>query len=136
MLSDCGWEGERGTLFSRDPGVTRSWSFLTDYWETLEIINTPDDKQVWMRQEVYQLRLPGLAPTLAWALMEDPVMVDGPEAFYPLDVPGLDAAWATRGMELVAVKGNNAAYVTFLGSGYEDFDPLAICNALAERWAE
>ena len=138
MLSDVGYEGEPGKLFYRDPGLTHTRSFLADYWETVEIINLPaqNNKQVWMYQHVYQLRFPGMADRLAWALMEDSVFARSAESFYELEVPGLDRAWTTGGLELVAVKGNMVAYVEFLGSGYDGFDPLPICEALAERWGE
>ena len=50
-----------------------------------------------------------------------------------LEVPGLDRAWAGRN-EVVAVKGGMAAYVTLLP--YDGFDPQALCQALAEKWAD
>lgn len=137
MLSDIGYEGEQAKkLYGSDTGVTHTRSFLADYRETLEVVNIPaqDNKQVWMRQYVYKLRFPGMADALAWALMENSVFARDRDAFYDLDVPGLDAAWATGGLELVAVKGDLVAYVEFLASGHEEFDPLPICEALAERW--
>lgn len=138
MLSDIGYEGQQAKkLYGSDTGVTHSRSLLADYWETLEVVNIPaqNDRQVWMRQYVYRLRFPGMADRLARALMEDSVFARDRESFYALDVPGLDAAWATKGLELVAVKGNMVAYVEFLASGSgKDFDPLPICGALAERW--
>lgn len=138
MLSDIGYEGEQAKkLYGSDTGVTHTWSLLTDYWETLEVVNLPvrNNQQVWMRQYVYRLRFPGMADTLAWALMEDSVFARDRESFHDLDVPGLDAAWTTKGLELVAMRGNLVAYVEFLASGSgEDFDPLPICEALAELW--
>ena len=142
MLEDVGYAGEPGKLYSRDPGVTHTRSFLADYWETLEVVNIPaqDNRQVWMRQNVYKLRFPDMADKLAWALMEDSVFVRDRDAFYDLDVPGLDGAWATNGLELVAMKGDLVVYVEFLASGTPNgvervFDPLPICEALAETWA-
>lgn len=136
MLEDIGYEGEPGKLCDREPGVTHTRSFLSDCWETLETVNVParGNKQVWMGQYVYRLRFPGMADTLAWALMEASVFARDRESFHALDVPGLDGAWATGGLELVAMKGNLVTYVEFLGSGYEEFDPVSICEALAERW--
>ncbi len=49
-----------------------------------------------------------------------------------MEAPGLDAAWVSHRHELVAVKGNMAARVTYLPS--DNFDPQLICAALAERW--
>ncbi len=136
MLGDMGYAGEPGKLYNRDPGVTHTRSFLADYWETLEVVNIQNNKQVWMRQNVYRLRFPGMADRLAWALMEDSVFVRDRDAFYDLDAPGLDGAWATKGLELVAVKGDMVAYVEFLADSYDGFDPVPICAALAERWGE
>lgn len=136
MLSDVGYEGEQAKkLHGSDTGVTHTRSLLADYRETLEAVNVPaqGNKQVWMRQYVYKLRFPGMADTLAWALMEDSVFARDRESFHDLDVPGLDGAWATGGLELVAMKGNLVTYVV-LASGYEEFDPVSICEALAERW--
>lgn len=136
MLSDVGYDGTPGELFYADPGVEHTRSFLADYWETLEVVDLSARKQVWMRQYVYRLRLPGLGDTLAWALMEDSVFARSAEAFHSLDVPGLDKAWATGGLELVAMKGNKVVYVEYLSSGTNgEFDPLPVCEALAEKWA-
>ena len=135
LLSGAGYTGEPGKLFYRDPGVESLWSPLADCWETCEIVNTPADGQVWMYQDVYRLRFPGMAQKLAWALMEDSTFARSAENFRELDVPGLDRVfWVPGGMELVAVKGNLVNYVTFLGGENEDFDPLPLCGALAERW--
>ncbi|MDE7262040.1 MAG: DUF2812 domain-containing protein [Oscillospiraceae bacterium] len=135
MLSDIGCEGEPGKLFYADPSLTHTRSMLSDYWETVEVITLPNGTQVWMRQYVYRLRFPNMVDKLAWALMEDSTFARSAESFREIDVPGLDNAWATNGMELVAVKGGMAAYVIFLG-GYDGFDPLPICEALAASWAE
>lgn len=137
LLADAGWEGEPGKLFYRDPGVEAWWSPLADCWETCEIINTPSDGQVWMYQDVYRLRLPGMADRLAWALMEDSTFARSAESFQELDFPGLDKVfWVPGGLELAAVKGDLVNYVTFLGKADGTSDPLPICEALARRWAE
>ena len=140
MLEDMGYEGEPGKLYDRDPGVTYTRSFLADYWETLEVMDLPNNGAVWMRQNVYKLRFPGMADELAWVLMEDSVFVRDRDAFHELDVPGLDGAWATEGLELVAMKGDLVVYVEFLSSGTPNgmervFDPVPICEALAECWS-
>lgn len=138
MLRDAGYDGMPGKLFYREPGVTRTTSFLTDYWETLEVINVPaqNNKQIWIHQEVYRLRFPGMADRLAWALREDSVFARDADSFDPIEAPGLDHAWTTGSLELVAVKGDIVIYVEYMTDTYDSFDPQRICAALAERWAE
>lgn len=137
LLEDLGWEGTPGRLFYREPGVIRTWSPLADYWETCEIVDLPGSGQVWMYQDVYRLRFPGMMDDLAWALMEDAVFSPGARHFREISFPGLDRVWTTGSMELVAVKGNLAVYVEFLasGSGHE-LDTASLCAALAERWGQ
>ena len=142
MLADIGYEGEPvKKLYDSDAGVTHTGSLLAECWETLEVVDLPNNSQVWMRQNVYKLRFPGMADEVAWVLMEDSVFVRDRDAFHDLDVPGLDGAWATEGLELVAMKGDLVVYVEFLSSGTPNgmervFDPMPICQALAERWKE
>lgn len=133
MLRDIGWEGERGNFMGITSGVTRTSSPLADYWDITEVINPPSGDQVWMRQYVYRLRFPGMADTLARAMMEKPILAHGPEAFRPTEAEGLDGSWAAH-YELVAVKGGFVAYVEFLGWGQDGMDAQAICAALRSAW--
>lgn len=137
VLSDLGYEGERGTLFYRDreSDMTHTRSFLSDYWETFEVIDLPGGNQAWMYQYIYHLHFPGIANRLAWALREDAVFAQNADSFRRIEAPGLDAAWTTGGLELVAVKGDMAVYIECMMETYEKFDPQAICAALADRWA-
>lgn len=137
VLSDLGCEGERGTLFYRDreSDMTHTRSFLSDYWETFEIIDLPDGNQAWMYQYIYHLRFPGMADKLARALMEDSVFARDADSYRRIEAPGLDAAWATEGLELVAVKGDMVSYIECMMETYEKFDPQTVCAALADRWA-
>ena len=59
----------------------------------------------------------------------------GQGSFSPLEAEGLDAAWTNSRLELVAVKGNLVISITYMPGSPDDFDPLALCEALAERWA-
>lgn len=138
VLSDLGYEGERGTLFygDRESGMTHTRSLLSDYWETFEVIDRPNGGQAWMYQYVYRLRFPGMADRLAWALMEDSVFARDADSFRRIEAPGLDEAWATDGLELVAVKGDLVVYIECMMDTYDNFDPQTICAALADRWAE
>lgn len=137
VLSDLGYEGERGALFYRDreSGITHTRSLLSDYWEVFEIIDRPGDHQAWMYQYVYRLRFPGMAVKLARALMEDSVFARDADSYHQIKAPGLDGAWATDGLELVAVKGDLVVYIECMMDTYDNFDPQVICAALTDRWA-
>ena len=130
LLSDLGYEGERASFMGRDSSVTHSPSLLADYWDMREYQEDPSGMGPALYQDVYRLRSPSMADWLAEALLGTATL-SRREDFQPLDVPGLDKAWAGRN-EIVAVKGNMAAYVTFLP--YDGFDPQALCRALAEKW--
>ncbi len=56
------------------------------------------------------------------------------ENFTPVEAAGLDAAWTSRGMDLVAVKGKLVVYLTYISSS-GGFDAQEILTALAARWA-
>lgn len=133
LVSDLGWEGERTDFMRRNSEVTYTPSLLTDYWDTVEYIRTPEGETAWMYQDVYRLRFPGMAHTLAQALMDTATFR---EEFVPMEVDGLDAAWTTGRFEVVAVKGDMVAYVDGLGTAAGDFDPQAVCAALKEAWGD
>lgn len=132
LLRDLGHEGERTTFMDRDSKVTCTRSLLADYWDTVEYLDTGAD-HCWIYQDIYRLRDGRMAMGLARALLETATFGGN---FTPVQTEGLDAAWTTHGMEVVAVKGNMAAYITYLGGSYDNFDPQAICAALAEVWAD
>lgn len=134
LLSDLGWEGTRRQIFHQSSAVTRAWSPLADYWETSEFLNTPSGQQIWMYQHVYRLRCPTMAERLAWALMEDSVFARSAALFRELEAPGLDRAWTTGEMEVVAVRGNWVVYAECRADANSAFAPENICAALAERW--
>ena len=53
-----------------------------------------------------------------------------------MDIEGLDGAWVCGDLEAVAVRGNLAAYITYMAPGGEDSRHLlAALEALAGRWA-
>lgn len=133
LLGDLGWEGRRASFMGRDSGVTYSRTLLADYWDTVEYVETPDGKSPWMYQDAYRLRDPDMAYWLAEALMGSAAL-SRKEHFRPVEAEGLDAAWASDRMELVAVKGNLVSYITYMPDPSRDFDPTALCGALAEKW--
>lgn len=132
LLADLGCEGERTAFMNRDSGVARSPGLLADCWDMREYHEDPSGMGPALYQDVYRLRFPAMSDWLAEALL-DAATLSRREDFRPLEVPGLDRAWAGRN-EVVAVKGAMAAHVTFLPHG--DFDPQAVCQALAEKWAD
>lgn len=133
MLSDIGWEGERTDFMGRHSDITHTTSLLTDYWETVEYIRTPKDSTVWLRQNVYRLRFPGMSGALARSLLETAPLAQGPQAFSPVEVEGFDAVWTSR-LEMVAVRGDMVVFATFLGWRDESIDCQAICAALRAAW--
>lgn len=133
MLTDIGWEGERTEFMDRSSGVTHTTSLLANYWETVEYIRTQEDTTVWLRQNIYRLRFPGMAGTLTQSLMETDTLAHGPESFSPVEVEGFDAVWATR-YEMVAVRGDMVAYTVFLNWADDGIDCQAICAALQAAW--
>lgn len=133
LAGGLGWEGERTDFMGRSSEVTHTPSLLADYWDTVEYVHTPEGELVWMRQDVYRLRLPGMADTVAQAMMDTATFR---EEFSPIEADGLDAAWTTGRFEVVAVKGNLVAYVDGLGAADGDFDPQAVCAALAALWGD
>lgn len=133
LLSDLGWEGERTSFMNKDSGVTHTCSLLADYWDTVEYMEAYSGGDPQMYQDVYCLRFPAMANWLADALMRSANFGDGGRNFAPVESDGVDAAWASR-LEVVAVKGPYVAYVTYLPDTQRDFDPQALCAALAEKW--
>ena len=131
-LHELGWEGEPGSFMGKESGAMFSRSLLADHWDTVEYLGEENSLAPWIYQDVYRLRDPSMAERLAQALMADATF--GGE-FRRLEIEGLDAAWATGGLEIVAVKGELVACITYLPDSYDSFDPQALCTALAQKWA-
>lgn len=133
LAEDIGWEGERAGCMGHESCVTFSPSLLADYWDVEEYIFITEDKSVFTLQDIYRLRDGRMNMWLAEALMKTAVFGAGGKNFQPLETDAVDAAWTSRALEMVAVKGPYVAYVNQTGwSG--KFDPQAICKALAARW--
>lgn len=130
-LSELGWEGKPASFMGRDSGAAYSKSLLAEYWDTVEYLDDSEGLQPWIYQDVYRLRDASLAERLARALMADATFGGN---FQPLETEGLDAAWSTGGMEVVAIKGNMVAYLTYLPGTYDNLNPRELCQALAEKW--
>ena len=136
LLEDLGLDGERSHLFydSRTSEVTVSHSLLADYWDVFEVMG--ENSGAWMYQDVYRLRRPDMAEGFAYVLMDSATFARSAESFTPVDIEGLDGAWVCGDLEAVAVRGNLAAYITYMAPGGEDDRHLlAALEALAGRWA-
>ena len=131
LLADLGAAGERTSFIGRDSSVTYSPGLLADYWDMREYLDDPSGMGPALYQDVYRLRCPAMADWLAEALMNT-ASLSRQENFQPMEAPGLDAVWVSHRHDLVAVKGNMVARVTYLPS--DNFDPQLICAALAECW--
>lgn len=133
LIKDIGFEGERTSFMRHDSGVTFSRTLLADYWDTEEYIFINENNSVFVIQDVYRLRNGDMAYWLAEALMKTATFGRGGRNFEPVESGTVDAAWSSRELEVVVVKGPYVAYVCQTGwSGR--FDAPAICDALAERW--
>lgn len=130
-LSELGWEGEPTSFMGHDSGVTFSRSLLADYWDTVEYLDNGMGTTPWIYQDIYRLRDPAMAEKLARALMADATFGRN---FQRLEIDGLDAVWTTGGLEVVAIKGEWVAYITYLPDTYDSFSPQALCKALAQKW--
>ena len=135
LLSDLGWEGEPTSSILGDPEkAVFTPSLLAEYWDVREFLETSGGQEPWLFQDVYRLRDGRMARWLAEGLM-NAARLGGQGSFSPLEAEGLDAAWTNSRLELVAVKGNLVISITYMPGSPNDFDPLALCEALAERWA-
>lgn len=114
-----------------DSGVTHTRSLLADYWDVYAELDSGGGNVTYLFQDVYRLEAGGDAMGLAQAMMETATFGDRGRSFTALDPGGLDGAWTTGVLELVAVKGPLAAYVTYIG---DDFNPAALCRALEAKW--
>lgn len=135
MLSDLGFEGERGYLFYRDHDshVEHARSLLAEFWLTEEVLDLPGGNQVWLDQDVYLLRREDMAEEFAHTLMECAIFADY-EYFEPVEFPGLDGVRASH-MEVVAWKGSRVVYAVF-SSAISDRGEMreSLLACLAESW--
>ena len=88
-----------------------------------------------MYQDVYRLRSPGMAESLAAALRNTTTFggsADNCTGYVMEDM----TAWVYRDIEIIAVSGNMAAHITWAGRDWANPDPMPLLEALRERWAE
>lgn len=129
VLADLGKTGPRTVSFTdQESELSHGRSLMAEYWETAEY----KEDSTLLRQDVYRLGSAEKAMEFARTLMVDSTFGQSEEAFELIEIPGLDGAWAADRLEVVAVKGRYAAYITYIGGN--EWDPMGILNAVAERW--
>ncbi len=129
LLCDLGWEGEQVPFMDQDSSVTYTRSLAADYWELREYTDGAS-----LFQSVYRMRSPAAARDFARVLMNTSTFGKEEGSFLPAEAAGLDAAWTSSGLDIVAVKGELVAYLTYISSSGHA-DPQVILAALALRWA-
>ena len=67
-----------------------------------------------MYQDAFLVRSPGLALSLARSIAQNSIWMDGLESYQVADSEVLDLVLLSR-MELIAVKGRQVLYITYLG---------------------
>ena len=109
-LEELGWKGERDDPFGNEQEVRVSTSILAEHWDVNEYL-LDGDGGVWIYQDIYRLRYPGMCTDLAQAIMCSATFSDM-ENFVPISIEGADAAWYTR-LETVAVCDEYVIYITY-----------------------
>ena len=103
-------------FLDRSSEVETTRSLAARQWYVYECVSDGAGGEVWMYQDIYQMRSPARAMALAPVLMRDATFAHGPESFSAVSVPGLDAAWRA-GMEFIAVRGDTVWYITYSDPG-------------------
>ena len=129
VLSDLGKTGPREPFMNQESGLTHYRSLLAECWEVSEF-----KEGYTLRQDVYRLGSAEKAMEFAGTLMVNSTFGRSEEAFEPVRVPGLDGAWAAERLEAVAVRGRYAAYIVYIGGN--EWEPVQILSAVAERWSK
>ncbi len=84
--------GARTEAFGRENSLAVTRSLAARHYDVYESVQTPSGEDLWLYEDVYELRSPALAMTAARALMEQAALAHGRESFVEYDVPGLDRA--------------------------------------------
>ena len=130
--------GVRTELFGRENSRVVTRSLAARHYDIYESLQTPSGEDLWLYEDVYELRSPALAMAAASALMEQAALAHGPESFVEYDIPGLERAWFGS-LTYIAIRGNFVCSLTYRGPSDEDdfftYDE-AVFPALAARLAE
>lgn len=133
LLSELGIQGERmpNHVNGEESRVKYHRSFLAQCWYGQEFLHN-QDKEDWLYQKVYLLKDSRMASRLAEALMLNSTFSQSKEAFTPVEIPGLDEAYITEGLECIAVKGNRVAIFTHIWNTQEEM--VESLKQISEKW--
>lgn len=137
LLGSMGYEGERTYLpySDNESRVERSESLLAEIWMTREALELSDSSDIWMYQDVYRLKDAETMEDFIRVLMGTATFGNGPEEFNSIEASGLDGAWTSHGLEVIAYKGDLVTYTTCSGLIMDDGETLRlVISALAEKW--
>lgn len=127
-LAQAGYSAPRevSPVTHSDARVHKQASFMAKKWGTYE--NLADG--TWLYQDVYQMNSPQAAQQMARVLMAEATFAQIADAFAPVSVEGLDAAWQSP-LEAIAVKGDLVAY--FTSAQFSSDSALPVLQAWAEQ---
>ena len=137
LLRDLGYDLERRvpeTWRTAESSLKRTSSLLADYWDVYEVVEE-NDSSGWMYEDIYRLRSPKLSKRLVEALKNSTTFGEDPQDCSVYVMPDL-IAWVYRDLEIVAVSGNMAAHITWMGGDWTDPQPEPLLEALRARWEE
>lgn len=134
-LSVLGIDGERiENGFNHETSYVKySRSLLCEYWDTFETVER-NGKNYWLYQDTYRLKNAAQRDTLVRALMDNSAFARSADEYQPVQIEGLDAAYACGSLECIAVKGNVVCKFTYVFDGSEQLKQEL--SAVAAYWEE
>lgn len=132
LLSDLGVQGERipNPIEGKASVVEYHRSILAQCWHGWELICEENQQEKWLTQEVYLLEDARMVHRLAEALMVNSTFAQ--DGFTPVEIPGLDGAYAAGDMECIAIKGNRVGIFTHRWSSREEM--VESLEKISEKW--
>lgn len=124
----------KNPLNDENSSVTEKNSLLCRAFHTKEFVESTGQDWSWLYQDVYLLKNENYSDALVKALMKDAVFAESEESFISVDVPGLDSAYITNGLECIAVKGKMIAVFEYDFSDSNEM--MALLEVLAEKWSD
>lgn len=134
-LSILGIDGERTENgFNHETSYVKySRSLLCEYWDTFEAVER-NGKNYWLYQDTYRLKDVKQVDTLVRALMGNSAFARSADEYHPVQIEGLDAAYACGNLECIAVKENVVCKFTYVFDGSEQLKREL--SAVAAYWEE
>ncbi|MGM9522534.1 MAG: DUF2812 domain-containing protein, partial [Oscillospiraceae bacterium] len=129
-LDTLGYEGVRGYIYnaSRTSKTEHMCSLFAEYWNTYECLIL-DNSDVWLYQDVYELKAQALTHNFALALMDDGTFARSVEEYSETDVPGFESAYISR-YEAVAIKGDYVVRIVYFPPDYYESSGDAVIEVL------